>query len=245
MNYIQQINGFWAKAESDDLTGNDIAVYMALLKYCNSLNWLTPFVCHWEIVCQYSKVSKNTYYKSLNRLDGLGYIKYTEGKKNVLKPKIVILKFENRKGIVKEQHEEQNEEQKGNLYKLVNDKTYKLINNNIDLINERLEYWIESETKTEESDKISFVDFWNSYDKKIGSKEKCKTKWDKLPLETQKVILDHVKKYVNSTPDKKYRCNPETYLNQNRWENEIIGEQKTDSQYRKTEDGRIFLKGVI
>lgn len=126
MNYIEQINGFWNKSEESDLTGLDIAVYMSLLKYCNRLNWLNPFVCHWDIVCQTSKVSKNAYYKSLERLTELGFIKSEKGIKNTTsKPKVFILDLTNKKGIIKEQRgnkEGIEKEQRGNLYKHLTDK---------------------------------------------------------------------------------------------------------------------------
>ena len=123
MNYITQINEFWTKSENDDLKPIDIATYFALLNYCNRLNWLNPFVCHWDIVCQNSKSSKNSFYTSINKLDSLGYIKYSKGKRNVLQPKVSILVLKNRKGTQKEQ----NREQKGNIYKQVNNQTNKLI----------------------------------------------------------------------------------------------------------------------
>lgn len=71
-------------------------------------------------------------------------------------------------------------------------------------------------------DKIDFDFFWNLYDKKVGDLKKCKKKWDGFDFEKQSKILHHVEKYVQSTPDKKFRANPETYFNQERWLNEII-----------------------
>lgn len=68
----------------------------------------------------------------------------------------------------------------------------------------------------------TFEDFWITYDKRTGSKNKCNKKWDKLSQSIKEEIIDHVKYYVESTPDKKYRKNPETYLNQEAWTNEII-----------------------
>ena len=151
MNYINLINNFWNKAENSDLTGLDISVYMALLKYCNRLSWLNPFVCHWDIVCQTSKVSKNAYYKSIERLHFLGFIEYTQGKKNTnIKPKIFILELENKEGIIKEQQgnkEGIEKEQQGNLYKLLNIETIKLLNKESVLINEKLNDWIIAEKK--------------------------------------------------------------------------------------------------
>lgn len=74
--------------------------------------------------------------------------------------------------------------------------------------------------------KIPFDTFWNLYDKKDNRKG-CSKKWDRLDINVQEKILKHVKEYVLSTPDKKYRKNPETYLNQEAWENEIINKNKT------------------
>ena len=145
MNYIEQINGFWIKSETSDLSGLDIAVYMSLLKYCNRLNWLNPFVCHWDIVCQTSKVSKNAYYKSIDRLELCGLIKYQKGVKNTTqKPKILILELKNKEGIIKEQKgnkEGIEEEQKGNIYKHLNNKQINKILtyfNSIPISNERV-----------------------------------------------------------------------------------------------------------
>lgn len=135
MNYIELINNFWSHTEEEDLTSGDTSVYFALLKYNNSLNWISSFRCDYAVICQYARVSKNTFYRSLDRLQDLGLINYQKGERNKLKPKITVLKLKNKKGIIKEQegnkegiNEEQKEEQKGNLYKPINLKTIKPIN---------------------------------------------------------------------------------------------------------------------
>jgi len=69
--------------------------------------------------------------------------------------------------------------------------------------------------------KIPFDVFWNTYDKKVG-KPKCEPKWNKLPEETQLEILKHLELYKESQPDKQYRKNPEVYLNNKSWNDEII-----------------------
>jgi hypothetical protein len=67
-----------------------------------------------------------------------------------------------------------------------------------------------------EINKIDFSVFWNLYDKKKDTKN-CIEKWNKLkPLE-QKQIIDCLPKYIKETPDKKYRKNPSSFLNQNTW----------------------------
>ena len=72
--------------------------------------------------------------------------------------------------------------------------------------------------------KIDFEIFWNLYDKKVGAKDNCKKKWDKLTLETQQRILDFLPQYLPTIKDKQFQPYPETWLNQKRWENEIIPE---------------------
>lgn len=68
---------------------------------------------------------------------------------------------------------------------------------------------------------ISFVHFWDLYDKKIW-KPKCEKKWNKLSEKEKEAIIAHIPNYKISQPDKKYRKNPETYLNNRSREDEII-----------------------
>jgi hypothetical protein len=67
----------------------------------------------------------------------------------------------------------------------------------------------------------TFEDFWNAYDKKVG-REAAEKKWDRLTQEDKEKIMQHIEGYKISSPDKKYRKNPETYLNQKAWNDEII-----------------------
>jgi len=69
-----------------------------------------------------------------------------------------------------------------------------------------------------------FETFWRVYDKKVGNKEKLLSKWKKLKEVEKDRIFATVQKYVLST-EKKYRKNPETYLNNKSWEDEIITPQ--------------------
>lgn len=91
----------------------------------------------------------------------------------------------------------------------------------------------EEETKEEEQEQQeevaavavtvwpSFDDFWNLYDKK-EDRPKCEKKWKTIKQGAREKIMEHLELYVRSTPDKKYRKNPITYLNNQSWENEII-----------------------
>lgn len=67
-----------------------------------------------------------------------------------------------------------------------------------------------------------FEDFWNEYDKKIGSKPKIQSKWDKLSQKTKEEIMAYIPDYKISQPDKQFRKNPETFFNNQSWKDEII-----------------------
>ena len=156
MNYIDLINSFWAVSEEKDFTPNDISTYFAVLKYCNSLQWHNPFVCHWEILIQYSKTSKNSFYKSLDNLSNAGLIRFERGQRNsAKKPKVFVLEMKNKKGTIKEQSGNNGGttgEQSGNLYKLLNNETIKLIEDSPKEVNDNLK-----EFAPKKSDRKSFI----------------------------------------------------------------------------------------
>lgn len=68
---------------------------------------------------------------------------------------------------------------------------------------------------------IPFDVFWNAYDKKV-EKDSCKAKWEKLSEQDRQKAIEYIPAYVKATPIKKYRKNPETFLNGRGWEDEII-----------------------
>jgi hypothetical protein len=78
----------------------------------------------------------------------------------------------------------------------------------------------------------SFDDFWNLYDKK-DDRPKCEKKYKSIKQEAREKIMEHLELYVRSTPDKKFRKNPLTYLNNESWENEIIIPQNGKSITRQ------------
>ena len=75
-------------------------------------------------------------------------------------------------------------------------------------------------------DGFTFDDFWNMYEKKVGDKEKIGRKWAGLSLEDRKKIFVHVPLYKEAQPDKRFRKDPATYLNQKAWNDEIIERPK-------------------
>lgn len=76
---------------------------------------------------------------------------------------------------------------------------------------------------------FSFNDFWKIYPNKVGKKEANKI-WDKLSNEKKEKIKNTIDNYVKFKPFKEYHHpNPSTYLNQERWEDEI---EKTDGKFK-------------
>ena len=91
-------------------------------------------------------------------------------------------------------------------------------------------------TSNDVRDKIDFDLFWDNYDKKVGHKNKIKRKWDRLRESTQLIILKHIELYKKAQPNKRYRKNPETYLNNESWNDEIIEENNGIYTKHLTED---------
>ena len=85
-----------------------------------------------------------------------------------------------------------------------------------------------------------FEEWWNAYDKKV-SKEKAITKWNILTNEEKQLALKIVESYVDSTPDKTFRKDPTTYLNNKSFNDEIIIRSATTS-YKPNVSERNFTK---
>lgn len=77
---------------------------------------------------------------------------------------------------------------------------------------------------------IDFDVFWNLYDYK-KDKKKTELKWNKLKKETQQEIIDKLPEYIKSTPDKKFRKHPSTYLNNESWKDEIEIKKSIEERY--------------
>jgi len=75
---------------------------------------------------------------------------------------------------------------------------------------------------------IDFEEWWFKYDKKTG-KEKALSKWNLLNKQEKDLALSIVENYVNSTPDKKFRKDPSTYLHNKSFNDEIITRNNTSS----------------
>lgn len=89
--------------------------------------------------------------------------------------------------------------------------------------------------QSEEEIEITTEDFelwWCSYDKKVG-KEKAKKLWDKLSNKDKKACMEYTPAYVASTSEKRFRKNPETFIRNKSWNDEIIQRNNPNQQARQ------------
>ena len=86
---------------------------------------------------------------------------------------------------------------------------------------------------------VGFDLFWNAYDKKVG-RPKCEKLWSKLTKKEMEACLDYIPLYKQAQPDKQYRKNPETFLRNKSWNDELIfknnGNSNNDNQRDKLAD---------
>lgn len=76
-----------------------------------------------------------------------------------------------------------------------------------------------------------FETFWKIYGKNVAH-DKCQELWMRLSDDDTKAkIMDHVVKYVESRPDKRYRKDPYKYLIEKTWKDEIITNNQSASSY--------------
>lgn len=98
--------------------------------------------------------------------------------------------------------------------------------------------------KEKESINVPFDSFWNLYDKKVGDKDKLIKKWEALTDDERLKAMQHIPKYKESQPDKKYRKDPSTYLNNKSFNDEIIGENTNNIFSSNPPRSSVYTPGV-
>ncbi len=91
-----------------------------------------------------------------------------------------------------------------------------------------------NQKKPETDNRFPFDEFWDLYDKKVGDKSKLRKKWNRIPEKEKQLIFSYIPMYKQAQPDKRYRKNPETFLNCRGWNDEIIYSPNVrDNEYTK------------
>lgn len=87
---------------------------------------------------------------------------------------------------------------------------------------------IPSSRPTPNFDNEMFDTAWGLYEKK-GNRKTSRYRFLNLKASTMQDILNHIPLYVNSTPDKQFRKDFQTYLNQECWNDEIVEQKQAES----------------
>ncbi len=81
MNYIAQINGFWAKFSAlPDGKPYHISLFFALLNINNKCAWTRTFSVSLENILNLTRLDKNTYYKACKFLHENEFLEYFPGR---------------------------------------------------------------------------------------------------------------------------------------------------------------------
>lgn len=203
MDYFKLTRTFWdfTFENPEKIKPNHCALYLFIVEHCNRLGWKRKFGLPTTMAKDAIGIrSYNTYINTLNDLVEFGLIEMIEVSKNQYSSNIVAI---------------------SNFDKALDKALDKA---SIKHVTKQSESTIQSIDSIDKHITINieqlFDTFWNTYDKKIDSK-KCKDKFFKLSQNDINKILDVVSDYVKSTPDKKFRKNPITWLNGNCWNDEI------------------------
>lgn len=212
----------------DLIKPNHSALYFFCIEHCNRLGWKEKFGLPTTMAKEAIGIrSYNTYKKTLDSLDEWGFIKIIERSKNQYSSNIIAISNFNKannkaldkaldKALIKHRSK-QSESTDQSIDSINKQETIKQLNK--EPINNKVEIW------------PTFDDFWHEYDKKVGNKEKIEKKWSKLSQSVKEQIMAYLPNYKISQPEKKFRKNPETFLNNNGWEDElIISDEKVKKQ---------------
>lgn len=90
----------------------------------------------------------------------------------------------------------------------------------------------QQELQTLDEDNSSFDRFWNLYDKKVG-RAKCEKLFHNLSGNDRNKIFENLPAYIQATHDKQFRKNPETYLRNSSWEDELIVKEQQEEKTLK------------
>jgi len=242
INGFEQIKAFysWVFNEPEKARPTHVSLYLFLLNQNNRANWVEWFKCPYDLAMHGARIgNKGTYYKCLDDLKKWKIIDYKKGINNYKAPLIKLIKLYNTEPLTEQVSVPLSEPQgvpqtvplpvplTGNKYKLLTSNLEHIISN----LDEIIVFLKKMKTEEKNTNKVDFEKFWNLYDKKRGDKEKVKNKWDSLSKKNQDLIMDYIPKYKSAQPDKTFRKDPSTFLNNKAWLDEIIKDNSKPENY--------------
>lgn len=241
INGFEQIKSFysWVFDNQDKgIKSQHISLYLFLINQNNRNNWIEWFKCPYDLAMGGSCISsKKTYYACLKDLQGWNLIQYTPGVNNWKAPLIRIEVLKLTSSVPQSEPQVIPQELPLHIQALIQATeplpihNIKLLTNNLKPITSNIEkilFFIKTiKTPFPPEEDNGFENFWILYDKKTD-KPKAISKWNLLSKIDKEKIMEYIPLYKISQPDKKFRKDPCTFLNNRSWENEIIF-QKTEN----------------
>lgn len=218
----------------DKISPTHTAMYLWFVQLNNKLQWVEKFASPASQTMQAIGLkSYNTYKKIFDELIGFGFIKViTESRNQYTAVIIALSKFDEAqhkangkaKKVLPQKMIEHNQKQSEPTIHSIDSIIKQETDINLETIKTQTLFG-ESEAKIIKL-KIHFDEFWNLYDHKKGDKKAATKKWDALTHETQKKIIELLPKFILTISDKQYQPYPTSFLNQERWNDDLTQKNK-------------------
>ncbi len=201
----------WCFENPEKINPNHTALYFFCIEHCNRLGWKEKFGLPTTMAKEAIGIrSYNTYKNTLEDLVKFGFVIMIEKSKNQYSSNIIALSnFDNAldnaldKALIKH-----------------TSKQSESTHQSIDSINKQITI------NNEQYLTDAFNLFWSKYPKKVG-KQKAELRFKKLPKKEIEKILSTIDEFIKHKPFESYiHPNPETYLNNKRWDDELPKEEK-------------------
>lgn len=223
MNYIELVNRFWQCNEEHPIGASATSIYFYLVHTCNKLGWKDPFKHSDRHIALTFDMSVNTVRTAKNILKQRSLIDFKAGNPKGGKSlnSVTVYSFSKMQYV-------SNIDMLSDTLSATYPDTYP------DTLSDTYPDTINKQNKTKQErnntleldveivDEFGFEKLWDLYDKKIGDKEKLRKKWDKLSKADKAAVFEYLPKYREAVPDKKFRKNLETFLNNKSWNDELI-----------------------
>lgn len=209
MDIYKLYRNFWDYAfnNPEKIKPNHVAIYSFAIEHCNRLGWKPKFGFPTSMVLEATGIkSYSVFKKTFDDLVAYGFIEAIEYSKNQYSSNIIALK---------ENYKAHNKALDKALIKH-STKQVESTRQSIDSIDKQI-----NNKQITIDIYPTFEDFWNLYDNK-QDKKACEKKWNLLTQTEKEEIMNYLPEYIKSTPDKKFRKYPETFINNKSWQNEII-----------------------
>ncbi len=217
----------WCFENPEKIKPNHTALYFFCVEHCNRLGWKPKFGLPTTMAKEAIGIrSYNTYIQTLNDLVDWGFVKMVERSKNQYSSNIIALSNFDKapdkaldKALIKHTTK-QSESTRQSICSIDKQETIKPL------------------TINKEQGDFDFNQFWDLYDKKLDLVP-CQREWMNIDEPEYSKILEHVPKYVNATPEKKYRKKPLNYLKDRTWLDSELPNNEKDSDNQFTDYSKV------